>query len=97
MPDDVVLDLGCGNGYSTWIFAERVKEIIGGDFSPEMIKRAFQENIVASNIQYQLMDARDFHLDRMFTKVITERCLINILDWSQQQQAIETIGRGKRI
>jgi len=89
-PNDVILDLGCGNGYSSNIFKERVKQIVGGDFSPEMIRRARQE-VVGDNVEFIQIDARKFNLDRKFTKVITQRCLINILDWDEQKKAIHNI------
>lgn len=41
---DRVLDVGCGNGYSTRIFAGLCKEIVGIDYSNEMIDRARAES-----------------------------------------------------
>jgi len=35
-----VLDVGCGNGFSTGIFAEHAAAIVGVDYSPAMIERA---------------------------------------------------------
>ena len=39
-PGDRVLDIGCGSGHATKIFAPRVKEILDIDFSAGMIARA---------------------------------------------------------
>lgn len=89
--EDRILDLGCGNGYSTIIFSDYCSEIIGGDFSKEMIKRASTENSKKGLIKYKIIDARDFNLEEKFTKIITQRCLINILDWELQKKAIINI------
>src|SRR5437879_5994472 len=44
---DAVLDVGCGNGYSTLIFAEKARlRITGIDFSSEMVNYA-RENAAA--------------------------------------------------
>ncbi len=89
-PDDVVLDIGCGNGFSTAIFSKKCKKIIGIDFSEAMISRAKKENS-RKNISYQQADVRTMNLDVKFTKIITQRCLINILIWKEQQWAIRNI------
>lgn len=92
-PDDRILDIGCGNGYSTNIFSNYCKEITGCDFSPEMIKRAEKENSRNSNVQYVLGDVRQFNFEKRYTKIITERCLINILNWEQQKEGIANIAK----
>ncbi len=88
---DIVLDLGCGNGYSTAIFAKYCKMITGVDFSNEMIKRAKKENSHNEKIHYLVSDAIDLQINTKFTKIITERCLINILSWEKQKKAIINI------
>jgi SAM-dependent methyltransferase len=88
---DTVLDVGCGNGYSSQIFAEHCKEVSGLDFSPAMIERAKKENPGKGNISYFVGDARDFMFKQTFSVVITERCLINIMDWEEQKKAIANI------
>lgn len=89
---DVVLDIGCGNGFSTLFFSKRCKKITGADFSEEMISRAIIEN-PGKNISYHVADVRTMNLDRKFSKIITQRCLINILDWKEQKLAIRNISR----
>lgn len=88
--DDTLLDLGCGNGYSSAFFKEKVKHVLGADFSDEMIKRAKIE-VTGNNIDFVQQDARNLNLNKKFTKIITQRCLINILDWEDQKQAIRNI------
>ena len=87
---DTLLDMGCGNGYSSAFFLNVVKEIIGGDFSSEMVNRAKKE-VTGNNIDFMQIDARSFNLNRKFTKIITQRCLINILNWEEQKQALKNI------
>lgn len=89
--NDCILDIGCGNGYSTAIFYDYCREIMGVDFSSEMIKRARRENSKNGRINYTIADARELRLGKKFSKIITERCLINILDWTGQKRAIQNI------
>ena len=42
-PVRTVLDLACGTGTLTWLLAERGYEMIGVDFSPEMLARAMDK------------------------------------------------------
>lgn len=90
--DQRVLDLGCGNGFTTCKINHLVKEIVGIDFSPEMIERAKRENdIDGSNIKFIVGDARNLNLDEKFDVIITQRCFINILDWEKQQESLKTV------
>jgi len=88
---DDVLDIGCGNGYSTAIFSRYCRAITGIDFSSEMIRRARIENSLSGKIAYAVADARKLRLKKTFSKIVTERCLINILDWNAQKKALANI------
>lgn len=88
---DKVLDIGCGNGFSTIILSDYCNEIMGGDFSPEMVKRARIKNSKNDLIKYEIIDVRNFNLKIKFSKIITQRCLINILDYESQKKAIINI------
>jgi len=48
-----ILDLGCGDGEFTNLFANKYKNVIGADASPEMIKIASSK---FPNIQFQVLD-----------------------------------------
>jgi SAM-dependent methyltransferase len=83
-----VLEVGCGNGYSTNRFRELVNHIDAVDFSENMIERArtkfgetnnrfIHENILAPQ-----------RLKGQYDCVICVRVLINLQDVSQQQIAI---------
>ena len=100
---DTVLDVGCGNGYSTFRFAlvstNRGKTFFGIDYSKQMIKEANhrlkitpqQTATGGSNlkIKFYCMDVR--HMRRFHGKancIISERCVINLTSWKQQQLAL---------
>ncbi len=89
---DNCLDIGCGNGIATIDYAESVDSIIGADYSPGMIEAAQQrlphKPQSCSELSFQVADARDLPFeDEQFSRVIMERCLINIPDRDQQVQA----------
>jgi ubiquinone/menaquinone biosynthesis C-methylase UbiE len=88
-----VLDLGCGNGYmlSRVIEAYPGNRYRGLDFSEQLLGIARSRGMACD---LGLGDARDLpYQDRSFDLVYTERCLINILDASQQARALEEIHR----
>ncbi len=98
---DHVLDIGCGNGIATLSFAERVESIIGADFSPEMIAGAKQrisdKPSGCKKLSFEVADARDLPFDDgQFSRVIMQRCLINIPDRNEQVQAALEAGRTLR-
>src|SRR4051812_5097568 len=88
-----VLDLGCGNGYAL----ERMEQehprqsFSGVDFSDDLLALAAKRHLKA---KLQQGDARALRFkDRSFDVIYSERCLINILDWEGQQQALREIHR----
>jgi len=92
-----VLDIGCGNGYSTIEFAKMKNvKITGVDYSDEMIKHA---NIALGKLENKLQRRIRFHVEdvlRMdskekFDAVVTCRCLINLVNFDEQKQAIKKI------
>ena len=68
--DDVVLELGCEWGSTTALLAERCREVIGTDVSPDCIERARQRH---PGIRFEVLDAFDVRaaldLGKPFTKV----------------------------
>jgi len=90
-PKDRVLDIGCGSGYATKGFAPRVKEIVGVDFSADMIARAAAE--APDNASFSVCNVLELSPETagMFDLAISIRCLINLGSWDLQQQAIANI------
>lgn len=68
--DDVVLEIGCEWGTTTTIIAERCKEVIGTDVSPECIERAREMH---PDLHFEVLDGFDVRaaldLGKEFTKV----------------------------
>lgn len=95
--DDEVLDVGCGNGFATAIFSEKVKSITGIDFSSEMVDQAdtmLKQKQGRNNISFKQMDVLNLsYPEDSFDVVISERCLINLRSWEEQQKAMLEIKR----
>lgn len=97
--EDRVLDVGCGNGFATVQLARRTGcRITGIDYSAGMIENArellaahFPD--LAGKIDYKVRDVlnMDAQTSDVYDVVITERCLINLIDWDSQKKAIEEI------
>jgi len=59
-----VLDVGCGNGYGSYLMSKYAKEVIGIDISSKCIKYA-EKNYKRENLKFILMDALE--LDKNFS------------------------------
>lgn len=94
MPHDNILDVGCGNGFSTIKIATTYPEtyITGVDFSPEMIaaaKKADNYGQVDFCEGDVLALSRNIDLQAgSYDVVISTRCLINLANWAEQKLAI---------
>ena len=101
-PDDRLLDVGCGAGYTTRLLAPLVRESVGVDYSESMIERAraaadhpgltFEVSDVMRLEPWTLRTsgASETSLG-MFDVAVSSRCLINLAGWSEQQQALQNI------
>ena len=95
-----VLDLGCGNGYCTFKFAEtNIKSIIGADYSQSSVDQAIKisslyQDGIKEKISFEQGDALDLNFpDSSFDVVITIRCLINVGENKNQLKALKEIHR----
>lgn len=89
-----VLEIGCANGYLTRKLAQfdGVDAVLGVDFILEFIKQA-QVN-AHPKTTFQVGDVRQLRLpSNSFDVVVSKRCLINLILWSQQKQALLEIHR----
>jgi len=94
---DRVLDVGCGNGYATAVFAPLVSEVLGVDYSPAMIARARREHRQIANVTWQVQDAMKLDVPASHYDVaVSLRCLINLGSWKAQQKAVLNIRRALR-
>ncbi|MCL5774014.1 MAG: class I SAM-dependent methyltransferase [Firmicutes bacterium] len=91
-----VLEIGCGNGSHTVHYAKEVKKISGIDVAESLItlakERAASESIRNADFTAgSVLNIKDIYLDRKFSCVISQRCLINLPEWLYQQDAISQI------
>jgi len=70
-PDDVVLDVCCGNGIITKMVSRYCKEIHGVDYSEVLISTAKEKNS-GSNIHYYKENA--LNIDRIFPPNFFDKC-----------------------
>ncbi len=108
-----ILDVGCGNGYTTIEIAKKRKgcRIDGVDFSSEMIGRASrvlgkQSTSIRKRVHFDVADVRDLDSSELIGKkkydyVLSERCIINLTTWPEQRKGIlqmrEKMKRGGRM
>jgi len=96
-----ILDIGCGNGYATLRYAQEYKkaEIVGVDYSEEMIRqakkaKAKQKKISAADVNFFTGDILNLNFcDNEFDVVTTDRCLINLISLAHQRKALKEICR----
>jgi ubiquinone/menaquinone biosynthesis C-methylase UbiE len=90
---DTILDVGCGNGFTTRAIAAKFPEaeVIGVDFSAEMIKQA--KKAPMTNVDYIVGDILALsRCKEIFGSrhdvVLSSRCLINLANWEEQKVGI---------
>lgn len=94
-----VLDVGCGEGYSTLKVAQELRalSIRGVDYSANMINMA-RERLAAfpvlnARLQFAVGDVLDLTSvdDSLYDAVISDRCLINLESKADQRSAMREI------
>ena len=89
-----LLEVGCGNGHMLATLRERFPsiELVGSDFSPDMIELANRRGI--PNATLKTDDVRSLQeSDGAYDVVVSERCIINLLDRDDQRDAIREVHR----
>jgi len=76
-PNDLVLDIGCGNGALTYDLSKKAKRIIGIDLNKKNIKIA-EEKYFAPNIKYIIGDVTENLPDERFDAIILSNVLEHI-------------------
>jgi len=97
---DHVLDLGCGNGYSTIQFASQKQVSIRGlDYIPEMIEQA---GLRTRDMADTLLGTAEFYIGDItaldersdtYDKVVVIRVIINLGEWKSQEKALHECAR----
>lgn len=100
-PGTRILEVGCGNGFSTERFRAIVDHVDAFDYAENMIERAREAFGETNNrfIHDNVLDPR--HLGSDYDAVVCVRVLINLADLEQQQVAIRNMAaltkRGGRL
>lgn len=94
--DMVVLEVGCGNGYSTSIFRQHVRQVDAMDVSPMMIERARRTFGETNNIFIEGDVVADETSD-IYDAVICVRVLINLKNMDEQLKAVANLKRWVRL
>jgi len=89
--DDVVLDLGCGEGEGTICYSEKVKKIIAVDYSQTRLDLLAKKNPEIESICLDMKNLSPSSFENKFDVIITQRSLINLTDFSDQIRTIKTI------
>ncbi len=80
IPNGIVLDLGCGTGAMTEALAEEGYDMIGVDYSGEMLEIAMEKKAVSGkDILYLCQDMREFELYGTVAAVVSVCDSINYL------------------
>lgn len=91
-----VLEIGCGNGYSTFIYAEKFPKmrIIATDYSEKMIDVA-KKSYMRKNIEYKVWDITEFNKlpfkSREFDLIFSQRVIQNLPLWETQKDVIKNL------
>jgi len=91
---ELILEIGCGDGLHTALYAQHVGQVKALDISDSLIglaRRRMTDNSI-SNVEFKvgsvLALANLYERDN-FDCVVSQRCLINLPNWKYQQTALE--------
>lgn len=93
-PTERIVDIGCGNGYLLEALRERsaTVKLTGVEYTPEMCAVARERNVTACKIVQG--DVRKLPLeDASCDLVVTERCIINVMDQADQATSLREVAR----
>lgn len=93
-PDQVVLEMGCGDGSHSVKYARQVKELSALDLIENLLNRAKQRAADAQleNMNFTLgsvLALKELYPAGKFDCLISQRCLINLAEWELQQEAFK--------
>jgi ubiquinone/menaquinone biosynthesis C-methylase UbiE len=93
-PTKRVVDIGCGNGYLLEALRERAPaaNLVGVEYTPEMCAIARDRKV--KDVSIVQGDVRALPMeDASCDLVITERCIINVMDRADQATSLREVGR----
>ncbi len=90
-----ILDVGCGDGYTTLRLARQFPHaaFVGGDYARPMIENAERNaaKFETKNVELLQLDILSPPDIGQFDFVYTSRCIINLLGWDKQKEALRNI------
>lgn len=94
--EQVAIDIGCGSAYSTCIFSDYVKYVVGIDYSASLVRvaGAYVEKQRKNNVrieQASVLDLATKYQKESFDVAVSQRCLISLPSWELQKEAIVNI------
>jgi 2-polyprenyl-3-methyl-5-hydroxy-6-metoxy-1,4-benzoquinol methylase len=89
---DIVLDIGCGNGFNTHFIAEKAKKVIGIDINEENIAYA-KRNFLSDNIDYFSANIMDYKFNQKFDVIVLSNVLEHIEDRIKLLKKIKNMGK----
>jgi cyclopropane fatty-acyl-phospholipid synthase-like methyltransferase len=95
-PTDRLADVGCGNGAATLRYAQKVRECIGLERSAHMRSLATKaaEQAGVANVSFREFDILgDPLVEAGFDAIVSQRMLINLASWKEQQQGMRNLHR----
>jgi SAM-dependent methyltransferase len=95
-PDMRVLEVGCGNGFSTRRFREFVQHVDAFDYAEDMVTRAKSSVGEENNRFFEDNVLEPSHFDGPYDTVICVRVLINLADLGQQKLAFRNMADATR-
>jgi ubiquinone/menaquinone biosynthesis C-methylase UbiE len=93
-PVSRVLDVGCGNAYLLEVLRKHhpAAALTGLEYTPEMVELGRGRGVAACAIEQGDVRALPF-ADGAFDVVVTERCIINVMDRAHQAAALHEVAR----
>lgn len=93
-PTETLVDIGCGNGYLLEALSQRPSppKLTGLEYTPEMCAVARERGVPNCTITQGDVRALPF-ADGSLDLVVTERCIINVMDQGDQAKSLHEVAR----
>ena len=90
---DYALDIGCGDGFHTFFYAQKVKRMSAVDIADSLVELARKRMLESGlkNVEVRpgsVLGLADMFGRNKFDVVISQRCLVNLPSWKYQQDAV---------
>ena len=98
-PNDILLDIGCGNGHVTAALAAQVREAHGADTSERSVKTASERYAAIPNLYFHPLDPLDYlAVDELPLKGVTRIICVSVTQYyTNLDELASLIARAKKI